>query len=60
MVLAMVSLRSQKNLSFIFKTPESLTVQNPVPVTLIDCSYITFLFLTVSSPVMDTVGGPLA
>src|SRR5699024_3119562 len=59
-VPVMVSLRSQKNLSFIFKTTESLTVQNPVPVTLIDCSYITFLFLTVSSPGMDTVGGPWA
>jgi len=46
----MIPCRSQKNLGFIFKTPECFAMDNPIPVPLEGHPYITLRFWPQSSP----------
>ena len=54
-VSVMVSLWCKKNLCLVLHSPKCLTVQNSVPVSLIDCADITFFLLPFSASGMTTV-----
>ena len=55
-VPVVIPLRRQKDLGLILQSPKRLTVQDPVPVPLVDRPDITLLLITVPAPAVPAVG----